>query len=118
MLPRGHWLGGWDAVRLNLPKMIRHVDDVDALLKARAEIDEQLRKHKNTLTVLFTDIAGSTSFFDRNGDTAGLAPIHHHDQHAPTAVPPHSGEGINNIAASPMARYSSSRPAVGDRVGN
>ncbi len=68
MLPRGHWLGRWDALGLNLPKMIRHVDDVDALLKARAEIDEQLRKHKNTLTVLFTDIAGSTSFFDRNGD--------------------------------------------------
>jgi len=34
--------------------MITHKDDVDVLLKARAEIDEKLRKHKNTLTILFT----------------------------------------------------------------
>ena len=55
--------------------MITHEDDVDMLLKARGRIDEQLHKRKNMLTVLFTDIAGSTSFFERNGDTAGLAMI-------------------------------------------
>src|SRR5260370_12452180 len=103
MLPRGHWLGGWDAVRLNLPKMIRHVDDVDALLKARAEIDEQLRRHKNTLTVLFTDIAGSTSFFDRNGDTAGLAVIHRPHEIAQTPVPRQSGGMSKTIGDSVRA---------------
>src|SRR5260370_18785082 len=105
MLPRGHWLGGWDAVRLNLPKMIRHVDDVDALLKARAEIDEQLRRHKNTLTVLFTDIAGSTSFFERNGDTAGLAMVPRHDQLAQTLVPKHSGKLIQTIRHALIAAF-------------
>ena len=112
MLPRGHWLGRWDALRLNLPKMIRHVDDVDALLKARAEIDEQLRRHKNTLTVLFTDIAGSTSFFDRNGDTAGLAMIHRHDELARTVVQRHSGKVIKTIGDSAMAEFPDPSSAV------
>ena len=51
--------------------MMRTEDNVDELLKARAEIDEQLRRHKNSLTVLFTDVVGSTSYFERNADTAG-----------------------------------------------
>jgi len=67
--------------------MVTHEEDIDALLKARAEIDDQLRKHKNTLTVLFTDVAGSTSFFERNGDTAGLAMIHRHDELASGVFP-------------------------------
>ena len=29
--------------------------NLDRLLKARAEIDEELRRHKSTLTVLFTE---------------------------------------------------------------
>ena len=62
------------------------VNDVDALLRARAEIDEQLRRHRTPLTVLFTDIVGSTSFFERYGDTAGLAMIHCHDQVAAEVV--------------------------------
>src|SRR5713226_10498750 len=112
MLPRGHWLARWDALRLNLPKMIRHVDDVDALLKARAEIDEQLRKHKNTLTVLFTDVAGSTSFFERNGDTAGLAMIHRHDELARNAVQQHAGKVIKTIGDSAMAEFPDPSSAV------
>jgi class 3 adenylate cyclase/predicted Ser/Thr protein kinase len=87
-------------------------DDVDALLKARAEIDEQLRRHKNTLTVLFTDVAGSTSFFERNGDTAGLAMIHRHDELATGAVQRHNGRVIKTIGDSAMAEFPDPSSAV------
>src|ERR1700733_4608341 len=86
MLPRGHWHPPLPPANSSSRKLMHSADDVDALLKARAEIDEQLRKHKNALTVLFTDVVGSTSYFDRNGDTAGLVMIHRHDELAARAI--------------------------------
>jgi len=92
--------------------MVTHEEDIDLLLKARAEIDEQLRKHKNTLTVLFTDVAGSTSFFERNGDTAGLAMIHRHDELASGVVLAHGGRVIKTIGDSAMAEFPDPGSAV------
>ena len=92
--------------------MVTHEVDIDALLKARAEIDDQLRKHKNTLTVLFTDVAGSTSFFERNGDTAGLAMIHRHDELASGVVLAHGGRVVKTIGDSAMAEFPDAASAV------
>jgi len=93
-------------------KMITYEDDVDVLLKARAEIDDQLRKHKNTLTVLFTDVAGSTSFFERNGDTAGLAMIHRHDEVSTGVVQQFGGKVVKTIGDSAMAEFPDAGSAV------
>ena len=87
-------------------------DDVDALLKARAEIDEQLRRHKNALTVLFTDVVGSTSFFERNGDTAGLVMIHRHDELAARAIQQFEGKVVKTIGDSAMAEFPDPASAV------
>jgi serine/threonine protein kinase/class 3 adenylate cyclase len=87
-------------------------DDVDALLKARAEIDEQLRRHKNALTVLFTDVVGSTSFFERNGDTAGLVMIHRHDELAARAIQQYEGTVVKTIGDSAMAEFPNPGAAV------
>jgi class 3 adenylate cyclase/cell division septation protein DedD len=91
------------------------LDDVDVLLKARAEIDEKLRKHKNTLTILFTDVVGSTSFFERNGDTAGLAMIHRHDELARKVVQKHKGRVVKTIGDSAMAEFPD--PSLAVRAG-
>ncbi|HSZ20671.1 MAG TPA: protein kinase [Candidatus Acidoferrum sp.] len=88
------------------------MDDVDALLKARAEIDEQLRRHKNALTVLFTDVVGSTSFFERNGDTAGLVMIHRHDEVAARAIQRYKGKVVKTIGDSAMAEFPNPASAV------
>jgi serine/threonine protein kinase/class 3 adenylate cyclase len=87
-------------------------DNVDALLKARAEIDEQLRKHKNAFTVLFTDVVGSTSFFERNGDTAGLVMIHRHDEVAASAIQQYEGKVVKTIGDSAMAEFPDPGSAV------
>ena len=92
--------------------MVTRVDDVDSLLKARAEIDEQLRRHKSALTVLFTDVAGSTGFFERNGDTAGLAMIHRHDKLATSVVTRHGGRVVKTIGDSAMAEFTDPAAAV------
>lgn len=87
-------------------------DDVGALLKARAKIDEQLRRHKNALTVLFTDVVGSTSFFERNGDTAGLVMIHRHDELAARAIQQYEGTVVKTIGDSAMAEFPNPGAAV------
>ena len=79
--------------------------DVGTLLKARAEIDEQLRRHKNALTVLFTDVVGSTSFFERNGDTAGLVMIHRRDELVARAIQKYEGTVVKTIGDSAMAEF-------------
>src|SRR5579871_5549442 len=91
---------------------MRPTDQVDALLKARAEIDEKLRQHKNALTVLFTDVVGSTSFFERNGDTAGLVMIHRHDELAQAAIQQHHGKVVKMIGDSAMAEFPDPAAAV------
>jgi len=91
---------------------MRSADDVDALLKARAEIDEKLRRHKNALTVLFTDVVGSTSFFERNGDTAGLVMIHRHDELAARAIQQYEGTVVKTIGDSAMAEFPNPGAAV------
>jgi class 3 adenylate cyclase/cell division septation protein DedD len=87
-------------------------DEVDELLKARAEIDEQLRRHKNAVTVLFTDVVGSTRFFERNGDTAGLVMIHRHDELAARAIQQYDGKVIKTIGDSAMAEFPNPGSAV------
>jgi class 3 adenylate cyclase/pSer/pThr/pTyr-binding forkhead associated (FHA) protein len=46
------------------------------LIKKRAELDEELTKFQRLVTVMFTDIVGSTSYFERYGDVSGLVYVH------------------------------------------
>ena len=91
-------------------------DNVDSLLKARAEIDEQLRQQKNAITVLFTDVVGSTRFFEHNGDTAGLVMIHRHDEVTAHAIEQHHGKVLKTIGDSAMAEFSEPGDAVSAAV--
>src|SRR5215471_1245105 len=46
-------------------KMDLHGENIDQLLEARSEIDKELRRHKSKVTIFFTDVVGSTTYFDR-----------------------------------------------------
>jgi serine/threonine protein kinase/class 3 adenylate cyclase len=85
---------------------------IEELLQARAQIDEQLRRHKVLITVLFTDIVGSTGYFDRFGDTAGLAMVHTHSQLAAEEVRKHGGTMTKTIGDAIMAHFSDPKSAV------
>src|SRR5262245_19623748 len=82
-----------------------YVDNIDQLLRARSEIDEELRRHKTKVTVLFTDVVGSTTYFDRFGDTAGLLLLHRHDNLVTTAVEEFRGIVVKTIGDSVMAEF-------------
>jgi serine/threonine protein kinase/class 3 adenylate cyclase len=80
-------------------------NDVDQLLQARSEIDEELRRHKMKVTVFFTDVVGSTTYFDRFGDTAGLLLLHRHDSLVTSAVEEFHGMVVKKIGDSVMAEF-------------
>ncbi len=86
--------------------------NVDRLLKAREEVDEALRRYKAELTVLFTDVVGSTSFFDQQGDTAGLAMVHRHAELATSTIAEFQGHVIKTIGDSVMADFPEAASAV------
>src|SRR5438552_10191917 len=79
--------------------------NIHQLLKIRSEIDEEIRRHKTERTVLFTDIVGSTNYFDRFGDTAGLLLIQRHDDFVASAVRQFQGVVIKTIGDSVMAEF-------------
>src|SRR5262245_2450626 len=82
-----------------------YVDNIDELLQARSEIDEELRRHKAKVTVFFTDVVGSTTYFDRFGDTAGLLLLHRHDNLVTRAVEEFRGTVVKTIGDSVMAEF-------------
>jgi formylglycine-generating enzyme required for sulfatase activity/class 3 adenylate cyclase len=87
-------------------------DDIDQLLQARKEIDEELRRHKTRQTVLFTDIVGSTTYFDRFGDTEGLLLLYRHDSLVKGTVEEYSGIVVKTIGDSVMAEFADPLSAV------
>jgi serine/threonine protein kinase/class 3 adenylate cyclase len=86
-------------------KMDLYLDNIDQLLRARSEIDEELRRHKTQIAVFFTDVVGSTTYFDRFGDTAGLLLLHRHDNLVTTAVTEFHGVVVKTIGDSVMAEF-------------
>jgi serine/threonine protein kinase/class 3 adenylate cyclase len=80
-------------------------NNIDQLLQARSEIDEELRRHKTKVTIFFTDVVGSTTYFDRFGDTAGLLLLHRHDSLVTSAVEEFHGMVVKKIGDSVMAEF-------------
>src|SRR5215475_9463073 len=82
-----------------------YLDKIDELLQARSEIDQELRRHKTQFTIFFTDVVGSTTYFDRFGDTAGLLLLHRHDNLVTNAVAEFCGTVVKTIGDSVMAEF-------------
>ena len=66
---------------------------------ARAE------RFRRNLTVMFTDIKGSTSYFDRRGNTMGFAMIQRHNKLLFPVVEVHHGTIVKTIGDAIMARF-------------
>ncbi|MGI9102623.1 MAG: protein kinase domain-containing protein [Terriglobales bacterium] len=85
---------------------------VDEFLARRNEYDAELRKHKSPVTVMFTDLAGSTAFFERHGDTVGMKWIEEHYSIILPVVEQYGGEVVKTIGDSVMAYFTEPKKAV------
>lgn len=88
-------------------------DDLADLLEQRRAIDRVLQeKHAADMAVLFTDIVGSTAYFEQRGDVEGLALVHRHNDLLFPLVDAHGGRKVKTIGDAIMAVYPSAAQAT------
>ncbi len=81
---------------------VTRILDLSVLDPARLRELEQFRR---PITVLFADIAGSTAYFERFGDIAGLAMVYKFNHLAREAVEEFGGRVIKSIGDGIMATF-------------
>ncbi len=72
----------------------------------------ELDRLRRNITVLFTDIKGSTAYFERYGDAAGLLMVHHCNSLLGQVVERHGGKVIKTIGDAVMASFEDHTHAV------
>lgn len=88
-------------------------DDLQRLLSARKEIDRTLlERHSREVAILFTDIVGSTAFYEARGDIEGLARVHRHNELLFPLVEAHGGRVVKTIGDALMAVFDDPPRAV------
>jgi len=87
-------------------------DDLEALFARREEIDRSLQQHQRELSVMFTDIVGSTQYFEQRGDIAGMALLRRHNGMLFPVVQECSGRIIKTIGDAIMAVFDRPQDAV------
>src|SRR3972149_8794383 len=78
---------------------------LDDLLRRRTELDRRLARYKQEFAVMFADIAGSTSFFERRGDLSGIAMVQELADRAQRAVEPVGGQVVKSIGDAVLVRF-------------
>src|SRR3972149_3233555 len=78
---------------------------LDQLLRQRAEIDDALRRQQTAFSVLFTDVVGSTSYFEKYGDIDGMAMLSRHETLARKCIEGRGGRVIKNMGDSVRADF-------------
>jgi class 3 adenylate cyclase/formylglycine-generating enzyme required for sulfatase activity len=78
---------------------------IDELLRAKAGIEDSLRRYQRFSAVLFTDIEGSTAYFTRKGDLAGRLMVQRHDDLLFPVVHAHEGRVVKTTGDGMLAAF-------------
>ncbi len=73
--------------------------------KGQNELLAELEKFRRTVVVMFTDIKGSTAYFEKYGDVAGLMMVHQCNDALQKIVEAHTGRVIKFIGDAIMATF-------------
>ncbi len=86
---------------------------IEELLEAREKLDKILEEEfRKEVTIIFTDIKGSTQFFETRGDIEGLSMIRkHNEMHFPT-IEAYGGRVVKTIGDAIMAVFEDAASAV------
>ena len=88
-------------------------ESINDLLQRRKEIEEELMgKFGKKLTVMFTDMKGSTEIYELDGDIEGRAIIKEHNDILIPIIKDHGGRVVKTIGDAIMAGFSESTQAV------
>ncbi|MCU1305428.1 MAG: adenylate/guanylate cyclase, partial [Acidobacteriaceae bacterium] len=84
------------------------------LNRSSEQLDQaaELEKLRRNITILFTDLKGSTAFFEKFGDAAGLLMVHRCNTMLAEAVERHGGRVIKTIGDAVMAAFEDHAEAI------
>ena len=86
---------------------------LDEILRKRKELDDLIdTRFKRPVTILFTDIVGSTIFFSTRGDVEGRLMIKRHNDLLTPLILQHQGNLIDTIGDSLLASFEAPSKAV------
>ena len=90
-------------------------NELEQLLAEKIKLDSMLmEKFSRKVTVMFTDIKGSTSYYETRGDLAGRTMIHQHNSIVLPLIEKHTGTLLKTIGDATMSIYED--PADGLRA--
>src|SRR5688500_8513485 len=78
-------------------------DKLQELLEARAQAQQELEKMRTPVTILFSDIKGSTTYFEKKGDVEGMAMINRHNSILFPVIEGEGGRVVKTIGDAIMA---------------
>jgi TolB-like protein/class 3 adenylate cyclase len=82
------------------------------LLRERLRVDAEVARYQRAITVLFVDIVGSTRFYERYGDVAGLTMVQQFLDKLVPVVQAHNGIVVKTIGDAILARFPTALDAV------
>jgi class 3 adenylate cyclase/CHAT domain-containing protein/tetratricopeptide (TPR) repeat protein len=87
--------------------------DVWDYVRRRNELDREIQeKFAKPVTVMFTDIKGSTTFFDMRGDLEGVTMLQRHNDMVVPPIEEHGGRVLQRLGDGLLAVFPSPTPGV------
>ncbi|MBI5055716.1 MAG: CHAT domain-containing protein [Nitrospirae bacterium] len=94
--------------------MDNNMTDIDKILAEREKIDSLLKsKFSRAISIMFTDIKGSTSFYESRGDIDGRVMVHRHNEIVLPLLKEFNGELLKTIGDATMTVFDSPSNALG-----
>ncbi|TAN38347.1 MAG: CHAT domain-containing protein [Nitrospirae bacterium] len=88
-------------------------NDIEKILEERARLDAILHdQFSKRVAIMFTDIKGSTSFYEKHGDLDGRMMVHRHNEVVMPAIKENKGEVLKTIGDATMSAYDDPAEAV------
>src|SRR5881296_508881 len=92
-------------------------DRLQELLQARAQAEQELEKLRTPMTILFSDIKGSTSYAEKKGDVEYMAMIDRHHRMLFPIIEVEGGSVVKTIGDAILAKFDDPVGAIKAAVG-
>lgn len=92
-------------------------DKLQELLEARAQAEQELEKMRTRMTILFSDIKGSTEYAEKQGDVEYMAMINRHNAILFPVIEGHGGRVVKTLGDAILACFDDPVAAIRAGVG-
>ena len=87
--------------------------DVWDYVRRRNELDREIQeKFSRPVTIMFTDIKGSTTFFDMRGDLEGVTMLQRHNELVVPPIEENGGRILQRLGDGLLATFPTAAPGV------